>query len=227
MKLLLIEDEAKLADFLLKGLTSAGHNVTAMNNGSSGLEAAASEDFDLILLDIMLPGQNGFDVMQNLRSFKIETPVIFLSALSESDHVIKGLDIGAVDYIRKPFDFDELEARIRNVERKFINKRFTILMVENLKVDLLKREVMRDNELIELSKREFSMLELLMRNANRVLSKMEITRQIWNIDFDMGSNVIEVHMHQLRKKIDAAFDKKLIQTQVGYGYKIQGELLTK
>lgn len=227
MKLLLIEDEAKLADFLLKGLTSAGHNVTAMSNGSSGLEAAASEEFDLILLDIMLPGQNGFDVMQNLRSFKIETPVIFLSALSESDHVIKGLDIGAVDYIRKPFDFDELEARIRNVERKFINKRFTILMVENLKVDLLKREVMRENELIELSKREFSMLELLMRNANRVLSKMEITRQIWNIDFDMGSNVIEVHMHQLRKKIDAAFDKKLIQTQVGYGYKIQGELLTK
>lgn len=227
MKILLIEDEQKLSDFLQKGLTSSGHNVSAHYNGSEGLEAAAAEEFDLILLDVMLPGQNGFDILKNLREFKINTPVIFVSALNESEHVIKGLDIGAVDYIRKPFDFEELEARIRNVERKFSAKRETVLMVEDLKVDLLKREVSRNGQLIELSKREFSMLELLMRNANRVLSKMEITQKIWNIDFDMGSNVIEVHMHQLRKKVDSEYERKLIQTHVGFGYKLQGELVTQ
>ena len=227
MKILLVEDEPKLADFLQKGLSSSGHNVEAYHNGSEGLEAAASEEFDLILLDVMLPGQSGLDILKNLRNFKVNTPVIFISALNESEHVIKGLDIGAVDYIRKPFDFDELQARIRTVERKFSTSRETILMVADLKIDLLKREVSRNDQVIELSKREFSMLELLMRNANRVLSKMEITQKIWNIDFDMGSNVIEVHMHQLRKKVDSEFEHKLIQTHVGFGYKLQGELVAK
>lgn len=227
MKILLVEDEPKLANFIEKGLSDEGHAVSACTNGSEASELAAINDFDLILLDIMLPGQNGFEILQNLRAFAVETPVIFVSALNESQHVIKGLDLGAVDYIKKPFDFEELKARIRNVQRKFTKSRTTILEVEDLSLDLVKREVNRKGELIELSKREFSMLELLMRNANRVLSKMEITQKIWNIDFDMGSNVIEVHMHQLRKKVDGTQENKLIQTQVGFGYKIQGALIEK
>jgi two-component system copper resistance phosphate regulon response regulator CusR len=173
----------------------------------------------------MLPGQNGFEVLRNLREFSIETPIIFMSALSESEHVIKGLDLGAVDYIKKPFDFEELKARVRNVQRKFGSARASILQIKDLKVDLIKREVTRGDQLVELSKREFSILELLLVNANRVLSKSEITEKIWNINFDRGSNVVEVHLHQLRKKIDFDFEPKLIETQVGYGYKIQGELI--
>ena len=227
MKILLIEDEMKLAGFIEKGLLDEGYQVTMVNDGSKGIETAAIDDFDLILLDIMLPGQDGFQVLKNLRNFDIETPVIFLSALNESEHVIKGLDLGAIDYVKKPFDFDELKARIRNVQRKFTKSRTTVLNVNDLSMDLVKREVNRSGDKIDLSKREFSMLELLMRNTNRVLSKMEITRRIWNIDFDMGSNVIEVHMHQLRKKVDAEYENKLIQTQVGFGYKIEGELIEK
>ncbi len=227
MKILLVEDEPKLSNFIEKGLSDEGHSVSACSNGSEASELAATNDFDLILLDIMLPGQNGFEILQNLRTFAVETPVIFVSALNESQHVIRGLDLGAVDYIKKPFDFEELKARIRNVQRKFTKSRTTILEVEDLSLDLVKREVNRKGETIELSKREFSMLELLMRNANRVLSKMEITQKIWNIDFDMGSNVIEVHMHQLRKKVDGTQENKLIQTQVGFGYKIQGVLTEK
>lgn len=225
MKILLIEDEVKLANFIAKGLTEVGYVVTHESNGSEALETAAVNEFDLILLDIMLPGQNGFDVLRNLREFSIDTPIIFMSALSESEHVIKGLDLGAVDYIKKPFDFEELKARVRNVQRKFGSTRASILQIKDLKVDLIKREVTRGDQFVELSKREFSILELLLVNANRVLSKSEITEKIWNINFDRGSNVVEVHLHQLRKKIDFDFEPKLIETQVGYGYKIQGELI--
>lgn len=227
MRILLVEDEVKLGTFIQKGLEESGYSVQLETNGSEALETAAANSFDLILLDIMLPGQNGFEVLKNLREFAIDTPIIFISALSESDHVIKGLDLGAVDYIKKPFDFEELKARIRNVQRKFGSKRASILQLADLKVDLIKREVERAQQKIELSKREFSILELLLQNANRVLSKAEITEKIWNINFDMGSNVIEVHMHQLRKKVDHDFELKLIETQVGYGYKIQGELIKK
>jgi two-component system copper resistance phosphate regulon response regulator CusR len=225
MKILLIEDEVKLANFIAKGLTEVGYVVTHESNGSEALETAAVNEFDLILLDIMLPGQSGFEVLKNLREFSIDTPIIFMSALSESEHVIKGLDLGAVDYIKKPFDFEELKARVRNVQRKFGSTRASILQIKDLKVDLIKREVTRGDQLVELSKREFSILELLLVNANRVLSKSEITEKIWNINFDRGSNVVEVHLHQLRKKIDFDFEPKLIETQVGYGYKIQGELI--
>lgn len=224
MRILLVEDEVKLAAFVQKGLQAAGYSVSLETNGSAALETAAADHFDLILLDIMLPGQSGFEVLKNLREFTVDTPIIFMSALSESDHVIKGLDLGAVDYIKKPFDFEELKARIRNVQRKFGSKRASILKLSDLTVDLIKREVIRAGQVIELSKREFSILELLLKNANRVLSKAEITEKIWNFNFDMGSNVIEVHMHQLRKKVDHDFEQKLIETQIGFGYKIAGEL---
>ncbi len=224
MRILLIEDEAKLALYLKKGLQDSGYTVEHFDNGSEGLEVAAVNEFDVILLDIMLPGQNGFEILKNLRAFDIQTPVIFISALNESEHVIKGLDLGAIDYIKKPFDFEELKARIRNVGRKFSDQQQTKFIVNDLELDLLARTVKRKSTEIELSKREFSILELLMRNANRVISKAEISQKIWNIDFDMGSNVIEVHLHQIRKKIDQDFEHKLIQTQVGFGYKLVGTL---
>ena len=225
MKILLIEDEEKLASFISKGLVDSGYACDVSHSGSNGIEMAAIGDYDLILLDIMLPGQDGFEVIKNLRKFKIETPVIFVSALNETEHVINGLDLGAIDYLKKPFDLEELKARIRTVDRRFQGKRTSILKIDNLHVDLIERKVVRNSTEIDLSKREFSILELLLRNTNRVLSKTEITQKIWNIDFDMSSNVIEVHLHQLRKKVDFEGQKKLIHTQVGFGYKIIGELI--
>lgn len=225
MKILLVEDEQKLASFITKGLREAGYSIELEVDGSKAVECAATENYDLILLDIMLPGQNGFDVLRNLREFAINTPVIFMSALSESEHVIKGLDMGAVDYIKKPFDFEELKARVRNVQRKFESQKASVFKIDGLTLDLLSREVMVEGEIIELSKREFSILELLVRNSNRVVSKSEITEKVWNVSFDMSSNVVEVHMHQLRKKIERNSDKRLIQTLIGYGYKIEGNLV--
>ena len=225
MKILLVEDEQKLASFIAKGLTEEGYNVAIEANGAKALELAATENFDLILLDIMLPDQNGFEILRNFNEFNIKSPVIFMSALSESEHVIKGLDLGAVDYIKKPFDFDELKARVRNVQRKFSQNSSAIFKVNGLSLDLLKREVKLHDQSIELSKREFAILELLMRNTNRVVSKAEIIEKVWNINFDTSSNVVEVHVHQLRKKIEAEESDKFIQTQVGYGYKIEGQLI--
>lgn len=227
MKILLIEDETKLSGFIKKSLTKEGHELTVSQNGEDGLEQTENQSFDLILLDIMLPGLDGFEILNRLRSGKNHTPVIFISALNESEPVIKGLDLGAVDYIKKPFDFEELKARVRNVKNRMVSGRVSILEVEDLQLDLISREVIRGDELIELSKREFSILELLMRHAGQVLSKMEITQKIWNINFDMGSNVIEVHMHQLRKKVDGNSENKLIQTEVGVGYKLVGQLVKK
>lgn len=224
MKILLVEDEQKLASFITKGLEENGYSLHLETDGSKAVEMAATENFDLVLLDIMLPGQNGFDVLRNLREFAIDVPVIFISALSDSQHVIKGLDLGAVDYIKKPFDFEELKARVRNVQRKFGSQKSSLFRVQDLSIDLLKREVRVNDEVVDLSKREFSILELLVRNTNRVVSKSEITEKVWNVNFDMSSNVVEVHMHQLRKKLEKDSDRKLIQTLIGYGYKIEGEL---
>lgn len=226
MRILLIEDESKLAKFIERGLKEEGYQITVQPNGSQGTETAAIQQFDLILLDIMLPGQSGFEVLKNLREFAIETPVIFMSALSESDHVIKGLDLGATDYIKKPFDFEELKARIRNATRKTSSSRASRLEIEDLKVDLINREVSRAGMDIELSKREFSLLQLLLQNVNRVVSKTEITEKIWDVQFDMSSNVVEVHLHQLRKKLDHKHEHKLIETKVGFGYRISGDLKT-
>ena len=220
MKILLIEDEPRLNTFLKEGLEQNGYVVTAVHNGAIGLEHAAVEHYDLIVLDIMLPGQNGFEILDNLRQFKINIPVIIISALSESNHVIQGLDAGAVDYLKKPFDFGEFLARIRAVTRKGDPKSFTKYKIQELEMDLLSRKVFIVGEEVVLTKREFALLELLIVHCNRVLSKTEISEKVWDINFDMGSNVIEVHLSQLRKKLKG----DIIQTKVGMGYYIEGEL---
>jgi DNA-binding response OmpR family regulator len=221
MKILLIEDEPKLNAHIQKGLQQQGYTVDAVTNGSEGLEMASVGNYDLIVLDLMLPGQNGFEILENIKQFGIKVPVIIISALNSSDKVIEGLDKGAVDFIKKPFDFGEFLARIRAVTRKGLSKNFTRLKIEGLEMDLISRKVFQEGKEIQLTRREFSLLELLLSNCNRVLSKTEITEKIWEVNFDMGSNVIEVHLSQLRKKLNDRF----IHTRVGMGYYIEGTLI--
>lgn len=220
MKILLIEDEQRLNMFIKNGLEQNGYIVDSCLHGSEGMEWAATCHYDLIVLDIMLPGQSGFDVLHNLRQFSIKTPVIIISALSNSEHVIKGLDAGAMDYIKKPFDFGEFLARVRAVTRKGDPRSYTKYKVQGLELDLLARKVTVAGESVELTKREFALLELLVTNCNRVLTKTEISEKIWEVNFDMGSNVIEVHLSQLRKKLR----DDIIHTKVGIGYYIEGDL---
>jgi len=222
MKILLVEDEPRLNEFVKKGLQQNGYVVDSVDNGSEALNLAATEPYDLIVLDLMLPGQSGFDVLDNLKRFNIKIPVIIISALNSADRVIEGLDKGAVDYIKKPFDFGEFLARIRAVTRKGQLSSFTRLKLGGLDMDLLSHKVFFNLKEILLTKREFALLELLLSNCNRVISKTEIAEKVWDVNFDMGSNVIEVHVSQLRKKLDVP---DLILTKVGIGYYIEGELM--
>ncbi|SDL40162.1 response regulator [Siphonobacter aquaeclarae] len=221
MKILVVEDEQKLGGFICAGLVQAGHVCDHLTDGAKGLEAAMVNTYDLILLDLMLPSMNGFDFLDNLRRFGQETPVIILSALADTETVIKGLDLGAIDYLRKPFELDELLARVRTAQRRTTGQPASKLTFEDLEMDLLSREVSRDGRKIPLSNREFSLLELLVSNANRVVTKARILEKVWDMNFDPGSNVIEVHLYQLRRKIDKDFDVPLIHTVIGSGYMIK------
>jgi DNA-binding response OmpR family regulator len=223
MRILVIEDEARLAGFVQQGLGQAGHVADVADNGATGLEMAAALPYDVILLDLMLPGQNGLDVLRNLREFGLATPVIIISALSGTEHVIRGLDAGAVDYLRKPFAFEELLARLRTVQRQaYAPTGTTVLRLANLELDLVHRRVTRAGQVLSLTNREFALLELLLRSPNRVVTKTRIAEKVWEVDFDMGSNVIEVHISQLRRKLDRAFPDlpPLLETVVGHGYRL-------
>ena len=222
MKILVVEDEHKLAGFIQTGLQQAGYLVQISDNGSEALSKAASETFDLILLDLMLPGMTGIEVLKNLRAFKIPTPVIIVSALSGTTQVVEGLDLGAVDYVKKPFEWDELLARIRILQRKVFASESTRISINDLVIDLITREVSRSGKVIQLTAKEFALLEYLVRNANRVVGKNQILENVWNMDFDPESNIVEVYMHQLRKKIDKGFDTPIIETMIGVGYKLKG-----
>ncbi|MDQ1090413.1 MULTISPECIES: response regulator transcription factor [unclassified Siphonobacter] len=226
MKILLIDDEEKLVLHLQKGLRQAGYTVDIALSAATGLEMAAVGGYDLILLDLMLPGTTGFDVLRTLRAFGIEVPVMILSALNQSKHVVEGLDLGAVDYLRKPFELDELLARIRTVQRNHAGSRLPVWRVEDLTMDLASRQVSRAGQSIALTPREYQLLEQLMRQAGRVITKAQLTEKVWESDFDRGSNVVEVHVHQLRKKIDRGFSIPLLETVVGVGYRLRGKLET-
>lgn len=223
MKILLVEDEPKLNQFVKKGLEQNGYSVDSTTNGSTAIEMAAITNYDLVVLDLMLPGQSGFEVLENMKRFNIKIPVMILSALNGSEHVIEGLDKGAIDYVKKPFDFGEFLARVRVIVRKGEPKQPVQLSVGDLELNLLTRKVVHEGNQIELTKREFSLLQYIMNNCNRILSKTEIAEKIWEINFDTGSNVIEVHMSSLRKKIKG----DVIKTKVGIGYYIEGTLIKK
>lgn len=222
MKILLIEDEVKLGGFIVDALEQSGHVCDHFNDGTKGLEAAMVNDYDLVLLDLMLPSMNGFDVLKNLKHFKNNVAVIILSALNDTQNVIRGLDLGAVDYLKKPFDLDELLARVRSVQRRSLQQGNLKLKADDLTIDLFSREVSRNGLPVLLSNREFALLEFLMTNSNKVLTKPHILEKVWDMNFDPGSNIVEVHLYQLRKKMDRGYDREFIHTVIGRGYIFKG-----
>ena len=220
MRLLIVEDEKKTGEYLKKGLTESSFTVDLADNGLDGLHQAMSEEYDLILLDVMLPKLNGWQILQTLRSSDINIPVLMLTARDQVEDRVKGLELGADDYLVKPFAFVELLARIRNILKRNNTSapNDTSMQVEILQLDLLGRRVYRDNESITLTAKEFSLLELLMQRKGEVLSRSLIASQVWDMNFDSDTNVIDVAIRRLRNKIDKPFEPKLIHTIRGMGY---------
>ena len=221
MRLLIVEDERKTGDYLRQGLSEAGFVVDHVTNGSDGLHLALSEPYDLIILDIMLPGLNGFEFLEAIRKVGQSTQVIFLSARDLVEDRVKGLELGADDYLVKPFSFSELLARVRTLLRRGKTIDHTLVEVADLQVDLLKRRVTRAGQRIELTAKEFALLELLLRRKSEVLPRSLIASQVWDMNFDSDTNVVEVAIRRLRTKIDDVSDVKLIRTVRGMGYVLE------
>jgi len=223
MRILLVEDEPGIAQFISQGLTEAGHVLDIAKTGNEGKNYALSVDYDVIILDIMLPEIDGFKILEEIRSQQIPTPVLLLTARDRVEDRVKGLDLGADDYLVKPFAFSELLARLRALQRRATVKIDTVLQVWDLTMDVAKREVKRGNKIIDLSPLEFKLLEYLLRNPNRVLTRTEIAERIWNLDFYTDSNVVNVYVGYLRKKIDQDFDIPLLHTVRGVGYCVKAK----
>ncbi|NBW49913.1 MAG: response regulator [Betaproteobacteria bacterium] len=222
MKILIVEDEPKTGEYLRQGLKEASFVVDLAHNGNDGLHAALEGMHDLIILDVMLPGMNGWEVMRNLRHQGNMVPVIFLTAKDQVEDRIKGLELGADDYLVKPFSFAELLARVRTILRRGMSGvEATSLKVADLELDLLRRRVSRGGKRIDLTSKEFGLLELLMRRQGEVLPRSLIASQVWDMNFDSDTNVIEVAVRRLRSKIDDPFEPKLLQTVRGMGYVLE------
>lgn len=223
MKILVIEDEKKIASFVRKGLEAQGFVVDVSSHGDEGFLLATTRPYDALILDIMLPGKDGLSILRNLRERKIPLPVILLTARSELNERLEGLNLGADDYLTKPFHIEELIARVHAVTRRAAGTSQSILAVNDLKMNLLTREVTRDEHPIELTTREFSLLEHLMRSPGRVLTRVEICERVWDYNFDPGTNLVDVYVQRLRKKVDGDSNNKLIETIRGVGYRIKAE----
>ncbi|MBY4594173.1 heavy metal response regulator transcription factor [Ottowia caeni] len=222
MKILIIEDEPKTGDYLRQGLREAGFSVELVANGTDGLHHAMEGEYDLLILDVMLPGMDGWRVLQSLRRHGRHMPVLFLTARDQVEDRVKGLELGADDYLVKPFSFAELLARVRTILRRGrTGTESTTLQVADLELDLLRRRVNRANKRIDLTAKEFGLLELLMRRQGEVLPRSLIASQVWDMNFDSDTNVIEVAVRRLRAKVDDGFDVKLIQTVRGMGYVLE------
>jgi two-component system, OmpR family, copper resistance phosphate regulon response regulator CusR len=223
MKILLVEDEPKVAAFIVQGLEESGHEVTLAYDGTIGLRFATKENFDLMIFDVIIPGLNGLELCREVRKQSITAPILMLTALGTTEDKVKGLDSGADDYLLKPFEFKELLARIRSLSRRSsgATELSNRLVYHDLELDLDKKQAMRGGTVISLTAKEFSLLEYLMRNRERVVSRVQISDSVWDIHFDTGTNVVDVYMNLLRKKIDKDFDTKLIQTRIGHGYVLQ------
>jgi two-component system copper resistance phosphate regulon response regulator CusR len=220
IKILLVEDEKKIAESLKKGLSEQHYHIEVAYDGIIGKKLFESYPFDMIILDINLPGMNGYDLCREIRKKSEQIPVIMLTALSATDDKIEGFDAGADDYIVKPFDFKELLVRIRALLKRIYQTvpAGNMLKVADLVMNLDSKEVTRADVPISLTTKEFQLLEYLVRNKNRVVSRADIALNVWDIDFDTKTNVIDVYVNFLRKKVDKDFDAKLIHTQVGMGY---------
>jgi two-component system OmpR family response regulator len=221
MKILLIEDDKESAKYLLKGLREQGHVADHCTSGKDGLFMAASEKYDAMIVDRMVPDVDGLTIIQTLRASGNDTPAIVLTALDKVEERVKGLKSGADDYLAKPYSFTELLARLEAItRRKAGEKAVTKLVCGELEMDLLTRMVKRSGKVIDLQAREFALLEYLMRNAGTVITRTMLLEHVWDYNFDPQTNVIDVHISRLRHKIDKGFDKSLIQTLRGAGYKL-------
>jgi DNA-binding response OmpR family regulator len=220
-KILLVEDEPKIADTLKLGLEENGYSVVVAYDGSIGYKLFLGQDFDMAILDINLPGLNGYDLCKKIREKNTNIPVIMLTALNALNDKIEGYDAGADDYIIKPFEFRELLLKLRVLLKRTHHQNFPVgnyLKAADLQMNLDSKEVRRSETLINLTAKEFQLLEYLLRNKNRVVTRADIAINVWDIDFDTNTNVIDVYINYVRNKVDKKFDRKLIHTQVGMGY---------
>ncbi|MBU6410105.1 MAG: response regulator transcription factor [Verrucomicrobia bacterium] len=218
MRILVVEDEKKTASFVRKALQAEGFAVDVCHGGDEALAAAAATPFDVLVLDIMLPGRDGLSVLRQLRERQNRTPVLLLSARGEVNERVEGLNMGADDYLPKPFDLVELVARVRALTRRTADNKSTVLRVADLTLDTLTRQARRGGADIELTAREYRLLEFLMRSAGRLCGRMMILEKVWDYGFDPGTNLVDVYIKRLREKIDADFEPKLLQTVRGMGY---------
>ncbi|MCU0454338.1 MAG: response regulator transcription factor [Bacteroidetes bacterium] len=216
LKILVVEDEVKVARFLRRGLETEGYVVDTAPDGPSGERKARSESFDLIILDVLLPRKNGFEILKDLRADGVVTPVLLLTARSTTEDIVGGLDLGADDYLTKPFSFEVLLARVRSLLRR--SKTRTELRVGDLQLDTVSHKALRGDRSIDLTAREYSLLEYLMRHAGKMVSRLDLAREVWGYDFDPGTNIVDVYVNHVRKKIDAGYPSKLLHTERGKGY---------
>lgn len=222
MKILVVEDELKTGNYLKQGLTEAGYVVDLVRNGIDGLHHGLTETYNLAIIDVMLPGVDGWRVLQGIRATGNEMPVLFLTARDHVDDRVKGLELGADDYLVKPFAFTELLARVRTLLRRGTkNKEPDSLHVADLELDLIRRRTTRSGKRIDLTAKEFSLLELLLRRQGEILPRSLIASQVWDMNFDSDTNVIEVAVRRLRAKVDDHFEPKLIHTVRGMGYVLE------
>jgi heavy metal response regulator len=222
MRILIVEDEKSLADIIKKGIEEEGYAVDVAYNGEEGLFMAENEPSDLIILDIMLPVIDGMTILKRIRKAGINTPVLMLTAKDTIMDKVSGLDSGADDYLTKPFSFEELLARVRALLRRNTEVKTSLLMIEDLTIDMATHEVKREGKDILLSAREYALLEYMVLNKNKVLSRTALTEHLYNQDFDLDSNVIDVFVNRIRNKIDRDYDIKLIHTVRGAGYMLRG-----
>ncbi len=223
MKVLVIEDEKKMASLVRKGLEAQGFVVEVSQNGDEGFALATTRPYDVAIVDIMLPGKDGLSILRNLRDRRIPLPVILLTARSELNERLEGLNLGADDYLTKPFHIEELIARLHAVARRAAGASLSVLAVADLNLNLLTRKVTRGGRVIELTAREFSLLEHLMRSPGRVLTRVEICERVWDYHFDPGTNLVDVYIQRLRRKVDSEASLKLIETIRGVGYRVRAE----
>ena len=221
MRLLVVEDQKDLSEIIVRKLKNEGYAVDACYDGKDALNYLAAADYDGVLLDIMLPGLTGIGVLKKMRGDGDSTPVLLLTALGSVDDRVAGLDAGADDYLTKPFDFDELLARIRAMLRRRSEHTTPVLEHKGVSLNTASHEVFRDGKEIELTAKEYNILEYMLQNIGCVISRDKLSTHVWNYDYDGGSNVIDVYMHHLRKKIDADYEDKLISTVKGVGYIIK------
>ena len=221
MKLLIVEDEARMVDLLRKGLTEEGHAVTCASDGAEGLALAKAYEFDVILLDVMMPKLSGYDLAKRLRTEKIATPILMLTARDSVPDIVRGLDLGADDYMTKPFSFDELIARLRAVKRRTLSAQDTNLHVGDLTLDPASREVVRGEKRVSLTRTEYNLLERLMYRAGKVVSRRSLIESVWGFDREIEENTLDAFMRLLRNKIDSPGRPKLIHTVRGVGYMIR------